>query len=156
MRKIIAADSGLSHPDSGNADQPTDTSASCVATLRNDPRFLNLRAYPWILVGTYNKQSSYTRPPFYDLHFRFKHALQHSNRLIVAGYGWGDDGINAHIYDWMESNNDSNIVNIDPHFDRTEQRAKSEAAIAFRYWKTGNRLQVIEKGIQEVSWAEIR
>jgi hypothetical protein len=88
VKKIIAADCGMSHPDSGNADRLTDTSPSYVASLRDDPRFLNVRAYPWVLVGTYNKQSSDTRPPFCHLHYRFTHALQHSSRLVIAGVAY--------------------------------------------------------------------
>jgi hypothetical protein len=155
VTKIVAIDSGLSHDDAGNCDHLAKTSARYCTSLRDKSRFFNMRAYPLLLVGTYNKQSGYARRPFLHLHYQFAHALQHSNRLVIAGYGWGDDGINAHIYNWMESSTDNKIVNIDPWFEEVRKRTRSGAAFAFRCWNKGSRLRVTTNKIEETSWAEI-
>jgi hypothetical protein len=55
------------------------------------------KEHPDILSGTSSKASWYKEPYYKELQEYFKNNLKNSVKLIVIGYGFGDDGINHEI-----------------------------------------------------------
>ena len=93
--------------------------------LKDDKdRFLNRCENPLLLVGTFNKMLGYLSGVFDELHCRFHDELSTSNRLVVAGYGFGDKGINSQIIDWMFSSRLHQIVLIHPNTARLKSKAR--------------------------------
>ncbi len=54
-----------------------------------------------ILVGKSDKYYSYAYPPYLHLLSMFAEELEKRNKIIVAGYGFGDDAINGNIDQWQ-------------------------------------------------------
>ncbi|MFB0515475.1 MAG: hypothetical protein ACETWG_02585 [Candidatus Neomarinimicrobiota bacterium] len=54
-----------------------------------------------ILVGKSDKFYSYAYPPYLHLLSMFAEELEKRDKIIVAGYGFGDDAINRNIDEWQ-------------------------------------------------------
>jgi hypothetical protein len=67
-----------------------------------------------LLIGTFNKMLRYTGGIFRELYCRFDKHLRESTYLIVSGYGFGDQGINNVIIDWLNDNSCRKLIIINP------------------------------------------
>ena len=103
---------------------------------------------PIILVGTLNKAGLYQWQPFLQLLGLFVSCLNTTDGLIVCGHSFGDRFIRGHLANWMRGDPSRRIVLVDPHAN----------AIAHRLGWTvfADRLSLVEKGIQAVTWEEIK
>lgn len=111
---------------------------------------------PLFLAGTFNKMLQYINDIYADLHYQFRYGLRESHHLFVCGYSFGDKGINTRIMEWMHKNNDR--VMIVAHPDPADLKLKARPGIARHWeaWEAQGRLHFLAKGIEEVSWDEIR
>ena len=119
---------------------------------------LNSHARAEFLAGTFNKMLTYTVKHFYlELYLYFWQALKHIDRLLVCGYGFGDKAINARIVQWKAETDDRRIVVIDPKSEADiMQIARGMITKNWDRWKNEGRLIFINKGVEEVTWNEIK
>ena len=156
-------------PAGGNRDEGFvgNSEEADIDHLKDDrDRILNRNERPFLLVGTFNKMLSYLSGVFIELHCRFHDGLSSSDRLVIAGYGFGDKGINNQIIDWMCSSHLHQIVVIHP--DTARLKAKARLAIRgvpdergieegwWGHWEQAGRLKKIDKGVESVDWSEVR
>jgi SIR2-like domain len=109
---------------------------------------------PLLLIGTFNKVFDYSHCVWSELHCRFASSLASSDGLIVAGYGFGDKGINSRITEWMYSKPGRRIVVVDPSPDPA-QHARPAIGDKWKPWKDDGYLQHIHKTIEQTTWNEI-
>ncbi len=109
-----------------------------------------------ILIGTHNKIMSYSQPVFWDLMWRFRTALREATRLVVAGYGFADKGINWILIDWLYDHPERRMVVIDPNIEQTRDRCRDAIDRHWDPWKSKNQLFEIEKRMRDTTWADIR
>ena len=113
------------------------------------------------LTGTFNKMFSYLNPVFLELHYRFHRALGETTQLVIAGYGFGDKGINNRITDWMCSagpNGARRMILIEPRsLNDVQQTARGAIAGKLRSWRDGGSLVHLECGIgcADANWEAI-
>lgn len=111
---------------------------------------------PLILAGTFNKINEYTRSVFSELFYLFRQKLKITKFLIVAGYSFGDKGINTAILEWLYANKKNKIVIIHPN---PSNLLSYKARYAIRKSYLGdakNNFLSIPKKIEQVSWEEIK
>ena len=122
--------------------------------LENNGRLvMELDGRPVLLIGTVNKMLEYLRGIFLQLHLQFYHRLAQTNRLVVSGYGFGDDGINMRIHEWMQSSDDRKLVVIDPN---PESVRKKFGGHVRDERKEQSKLLIEECGIEQISWERIK
>lgn len=112
--------------------------------------------HPALLIGTFNKLLSYTSGIYAELYYAFFRWLPEADSLIIAGYSFGDKGINARIVDWMMASRARRIVIIDPDSDLLKKKARGAIGNRWEDWFNAGRLHVLSKGIESTSWSEIK
>ena len=113
-------------------------------------------ALPLLLIGRHNKVLQYTRFLLEDLHHRFYISLRQSRLLVICGYGFGDEGINARIRDWKYAERSNVIVYVreeHPFFDF------HGANLGFHpdpmAWDADQTLVHVPRKAETVTWDEI-
>ena len=125
--------------------------------LENNGRMLReLDGRPVLLIGTVNKMLEYLRGIFLQLHIQFYQRLAQTNLLIISGYGFGDDGINMRISEWMQSSEDHKLLVIDPNPKSAEERFGGLINNPWDEWKKQSRLRVEECGLEQTDWEKIK
>ena len=105
-----------------------------------------------IQIGTHNKIANYTLYRYLtDLQFRFVHSLDRADLVVIAGYSFGDAGINARVHDWVSKSRKRRLVIVDPCPDN----AKRNADGVWYEWQTGGNLGMVEKRIEDTTWDEV-
>ena len=124
-----------------------------------DPNHLkgleHVEGLPEFLIGTFNKMLSYNSPLYNRLMCEFSSQLDSSNRLIIAGYGFSDKGINTKLIDWFSNNQDNKAVIIAPDICKTIQNARLAIRSKFRDLRKCGRLKITEKGIEDADYYEV-
>ena len=108
------------------------------------------------LVGTYNKMIDYTRGIYQELRFQFYRSLRNVDQLIICGYGFGDEGINTEILEWIYSSPKNGLVIIHP---RPEELREKVTFPIERMWgkcKEQKKLEIIPKKFEETSWHDVK
>ena len=118
--------------------------------LRADP------SRPLLLMGTFNKMLQYQLGIFAYMQASLYFNLRGADELIVCGYGFGDKGINARILDWVWANEQNRLVVIDPDSDRLMTAARGAFRKSWETLKKKNKVKFLERGIEEVSWEDVR
>jgi hypothetical protein len=111
---------------------------------------------PLVLAGTFNKMMAYLSWIYADLHNCFISSMRHTKLLIVCGYGFGDMGINLRIGEWINSSYDHRITIIDPKPERLKKTARGIIINGWGERINENKLTIIPKGIEEISWQDIK
>ncbi|AFM26678.1 SIR2 family protein [Desulfomonile tiedjei] len=119
-------------------------------------RYARNRGRPVLLVGTFNKMLEYTNRIFADLFFEFRRALSQTDLLIVSGYGFGDQGINAQVVEWMNSSKKKKIIVIHQDPDGLKWRSRGNVLTRWDDWVRDRQLATIEKWIEDTSWEDIQ
>jgi hypothetical protein len=66
-----------------------------------------------LLIGTLNKIIGYTSGPFLEILCYFRPSLFDLRTLVIYGYGFGDEGINRRILEWMGRDDKFRLLIID-------------------------------------------
>jgi hypothetical protein len=145
-----------------------------AATGRNDPVGQALDGRHWLfkdpdgefqwrdcgrsmlLVGTFNKIPEYTNRIFADLFCQFRRALTETDRLIVCGYSFGDQGINMQVAEWANSSDRTMMVVIHENPEALKMGAGANIYHNWDRWLKNKKLVVVRKWIQDTSWKDIQ
>lgn len=111
---------------------------------------------PLFLAGTFNKILQYTSDIYADLHYQFRNVLREAEHLLVCGYSFGDKGINGRIIEWMHSAPSRRLLVAHPQPEELKGKARPRIARYWDEWQSQGRLTPIAKGIEELSWPEIK
>ena len=109
-----------------------------------------------ILIGTFNKLLEYSRPLYFRLTVHFDRILADHDTMLVAGYGFGDKGINTRIIDWLEDLEDRRLIVL--HEDPTGLLRGARGAVRNHWedWTEAKRVVVAERWLADTSYEEIR
>jgi hypothetical protein len=110
---------------------------------------------PKILIGTFNKMLDYLRDIYTPLFCLFYRQLSYAQRLVISGYGFGDQGINTRIIEWFYSSTDHKITIIHPAPEKLKRAARGAISNKWNSWISQNRLVVLAKKVEEITWSEI-
>jgi len=106
---------------------------------------------PWLLIGTFNKISEYTRAVFRELHYLFRSTISEADQMVVCGYSFGDKGINSEIIEWYYAKRGRRFVIIHPN--RFELCNGARPAIRNKWdgWVGEGAIKFIDKRLECVS-----
>lgn len=121
----------------------------------SDILYAKIDERPRILVGTFNKMLNYLTYIFTALFCLFYHHLSNSQRMVISGYGFGDQGINTRIIEWYYSSSDHKITLIEPNFEDLKKRSRGAMLDKWESWPKQGRLKILPRGIEDITWAEI-
>ena len=110
---------------------------------------------PKILVGTFNKMLDYLSDIYTDLFYLFYRHLSNTQRLIISGYGFGDQGINTRIIQWFYSASDNKIIIIHPEPEKLKRAARGAISNKWNSWIEEKRLIILQRRAEQISWQEI-
>ena len=111
---------------------------------------------PKILVGTFNKMLNYLEDIYANLFCLFYRHLSNAKRLVISGYGFGDQGINTRIIEWCDSSSDRKITIIHPDPMKLKAEARGAVSVKLDAWPSRSKLEILQKRIEDhVTWAEI-
>ncbi|WP_332761017.1 SIR2 family protein [Pseudarthrobacter sp.] len=82
--------------------------------VRSEGDDSNIQGSPALVYGQREKLRS--DGPFLQLIERWRSALARTKRLVVAGYSFGDEHVNALIRRWLKTKHDGVLVVIDPGY----------------------------------------
>lgn len=107
-----------------------------------------------ILIGTFNKLIDYNYGIFSELLCLFINKLSQINILIISGYGFGDEGINAKIIGWYYKDKKNKIILIHSNF----EKLKIESSFKYKFddMQRENRFFLINKKFQDATYEEIK
>jgi hypothetical protein len=107
---------------------------------------------PLILVGTFNKLYDYSGGVYGDQHARFRTRLRETGRLVVAGYGFADKGINRAVIEWLVAPGDRRMVVVHPDPEALVFGSRYAIGGKWERLEKAGRLATIAAGIEEVDW----
>lgn len=109
-----------------------------------------------LLTGT-NKILSYNRGIFAEMFYQLHQSFKESNCMIMSGYGWGDEGINIRLGNWLDRNG-TNLVILHENPESLQDRSfqlmvnmdnlvKSGKLILVKKWLSDTTLDMIQQEI---------
>lgn len=111
---------------------------------------------PLLLVGTLNKITEYSAGVFGDLHFTFRQMLRTTKKLLVAGYSFGDKGINTAILEWLYCEKNRSIIYIHPDPIAARNRARGAIRNKWEMWLKDRVMRVVEARVESVLWVDLK
>jgi hypothetical protein len=111
---------------------------------------------PLLLVGTFNKLYDYSGGVFGDQNARFRARLKKTMRLVVAGYGFGDKGINRIVLDWLMSPGDKRLIVIHPDPAALAGSARPAIGSKWNDLVSRGRLVTIAASVEQVGWPQVK
>jgi hypothetical protein len=111
---------------------------------------------PLLLMGTYNKMLEYTRGIYQELRLEFYLSLRRGKELVICGYGFGDEGINSELLEWMYSSPEHRLIIIHPKPEELIEKARTPTGWQWKNWVAKKKLEIIQNGIEKTSWCDIR
>jgi hypothetical protein len=136
-------------------DDPWDRQISIVVDpgarecLRPEGRVLD--SLP-IQVGTYNKIMDYTLARYLsDLQCQFLRSLDASDLMVISGYSFGDEGVNARVTHWVYARRGRRVVVIDPCLSNARTQLRSR----WNIWQDHGVLFTVPRRIEDTSWEEV-
>ena len=111
---------------------------------------------PILLIGSFNKLHEYTRGLNFRLLVQFYNYLNESNYLVISGYGFGDQGINSRIFDWLYSSKNNRIILIHNNIESLKKSARPAISDKLDSWISSGIVSHIPKFIEEITWMEIK
>lgn len=125
-------------------------------TKFGDTLQLPIDGRPLFLIGTFNKMYEYSAGVFGELHAAFRQVLRRSRRIVIAGYGFGDKGINAAVLEWLYSSNDRVLICIHPDPEQAKNRARGAIRNKWDELREKGILRVLPRMVEDVDWASLR
>ena len=71
--------------------------------------------------------------------------------MVVSGYSFGDEGVNARIVDWTYGRRGRRLVIIDPCLDSAKERLSQH----WGRWVEEGALFSLAQGIESTSWDDV-
>ena len=112
---------------------------------------------PCLSIGTHNKVTSYFKQPFNELYGLVTRLLREEGavtRVVLAGYGGADKGVNLQISDWMQTGDAREIVLVHPNPDSWLAGARPHLASQWPTWTAEGRIKTISKPFEAVTREE--
>ena len=105
---------------------------------------------PLLLIGTFNKITTYSSGIFRELHYHFRSSISKADQIIICGYGFADKGINAEITGWYYKKRGRRLVIIHPDPDSLAANARGAIRDKWSGWKDNGSLEFISKRLEDV------
>jgi hypothetical protein len=119
------------------------------------PRASSVRHYERAHAEAPHALYDYSGGVFGDQHARFRARLKETTRLVVAGYGFGDKGINRVVIDWVMSPGDKRLVVVHPDPQALAGSARPAIGGKWTSLATTGRLVAIPAGIEHLDWPQV-
>jgi hypothetical protein len=103
------------------------------------------------LIGTDNKLSEYIRGMFLELYYRFYKKLNLTKTLIIAGYSFGDYGINEKLFDWVLQG-DNRMIIVDPFIENLKEKIWP---VLYSEWENERKIKPIKEYVENITWSGI-
>lgn len=108
------------------------------------------------IMGTFNKYELYSYGIFYDLFHEFRIRLSKTNKLLVCGYGFRDEGVNSVLLEWMEKDLTNKLL----IFHNNEDSLRSNSNV-FTGWEWDERIankqiKILKNGFEDIKWEDIK
>jgi len=111
---------------------------------------------PLVQIGSFNKIHQYNRGIYFQLQCLFSNLLSTTDRLIISGYSFGDQGINNRIIDWIYSDQKNRIIIIHPNPEKLKEQSRPAITSKWDEWLKSKTMKIIPEFIQNVSLAQIK
>jgi hypothetical protein len=98
--------------------------------------------------------TAYFKQPFNELYGQVTRLLREEGkvtRMVMAGYGGGDKGVNLQVSDWIQTGEGREIVLVHPHPGDWLANARPHLASQWPDWHAAGRIRVIAKAFEEVT-----
>lgn len=112
---------------------------------------------PCLSIGTHNKVTSYFRQPFNELYGQLTRVLREEgtvDRIVLAGYGGADKGVNLQVSDWMQAGDHRRLVLVHPRPAEWLAAARPHLAMQWPDWQGAGRTSTLEKRFEAVTREE--
>ncbi|MTI60510.1 MAG: hypothetical protein FH762_11155 [Firmicutes bacterium] len=109
---------------------------------------------PLILTGRVNKILEYHRSIYVDLHYNFYRLLPSVDSLIIAGYSFGDQGINSWIINWMNETAKHKILLLGPDTVNCIKYARKGIRDNWYLWEKQKKAYSISIPVESFSWQD--
>jgi len=112
---------------------------------------------PCLSIGTHNKVTAYFRQPFNELYGQMTRLLREEGavtRIVLAGYGGADKGVNLQVSDWMQTGDAREIVLVHPNPTNWLASARPHLATQWPTWTAARRIKTISKPFEAVTREE--
>lgn len=123
--------------------------------LPSRPRGPSFKTLPVFLCGTDNKLVYYKHEPFHDLHNLWKRMLDEHHLMIMSGYGWNDQGINAKIEHWL-SKTENRLVLLHQNPKAMLDNSDSMSYSCYEGYVTRGKIIPIHKWLKETDWNSVK
>lgn len=107
---------------------------------------------PEVLIGTINKMLAYNSGIYAELQQFFYQRLLNATHLVIAGYGFGDKGINSRIIDWMRQSASNTIQIIEPDVEACSFFSRPTIRHWMAEWCDKGRCEILQCGIESTGW----
>ena len=101
-----------------------------------------------------NKEASYQRGIYVDLHFHFHQLLRECDRMVMSGYGWGDLAINNRLEAWLDHDSENTIILLDEAPEELQNRSMA-LAVGYDGWINSGQLIPIRKWLSGTSLSDL-
>lgn len=125
--------------------------------LDNQEKMTNIEQIgvrPLILVGRINKILEYHRSIYVDLHYSFYRLLPSVDSLIIAGYSFGDQGINSWIISWLNEKEKHKILLLGPDIRNCIKYARKGIRDNWHLWEKQKKAFSISIPIESFRWQD--
>ena len=112
---------------------------------------------PCLSIGTHNKVTAYFKQPFNELYGQLTRLLREEGavtRIVLAGYGGADKGVNLQVSDWMQTGDAREIVLVHPNPTSWLAGARPHLASQWPTWTAAGRIRTIPRPFEAVSREE--
>lgn len=114
-----------------------------------------LEPQPLMLIGTFNKLPRYSRGIFLDLLNAFRSRLADTDTLVVCGYGFGDQGVNSTVIEWLYGSRKRRLLVVHPEPERLATSARGAIRDKWPEWSSSGVLSLLPVPAEEATWADM-
>lgn len=104
-----------------------------------------------------DKETICTRSVYSDLQFDFESALRRVNRVVVSGFGWGDQGITNRVVNWLERDEHNRLLLLHEGVDSLDSwtNALEHIGSSFREQREAGRFLVHNAWMSDTAYSDI-
>lgn len=109
-----------------------------------------------LLIGTHNKLNEYSRGVAFELQHLFYDSLENTDRVIISGYSFGDQGINTRLINWIFKSQQRKIILIHPDPEKLRMNTRGAINLSWDELMRADALRIIPNYIEDVTWSDIK